>query len=373
VPQASPAPLQAAIQHGFLSNTITYSSLNPVLQRTINKVATPLTPAQWSKLQECLRATSCETGHGTLTVALANDGINPWRQTWRAEFTAAAIQSPEVAKIIYNLGVAVPQWIANVDSLIAQKVDIIVMNSVYGAAVLPAVEAARRAGVVIIQVGTPMPAQVKSQLSGEADDNLCTPWQLTAQDLVKQFPSGGTYGLYTGVPGNGSAAVWQPCLTGVLDAHGWHQVIEGFTQWTPQGMVQQGDALFASGKNPTFVAYDYALEDFAQPYISAGKTPPILATDALNQVFLTVVKGAQAKGIHVQAYISTARDWYSRIGLEYGLMLKEGMKVTPFTIPSGAETLGQLLTGYDPAMPADAPVPTFFNAAQESWILSAQS
>jgi ABC-type sugar transport system substrate-binding protein len=373
VPQASPAALQAAIQHGFLSNRITYSSLNPVLQRTINKAATPLTAAQWSKLQECLRATSCETGHGTLTVGLANDGINPWRQTWRAEFTAAAIQSPEVAKIIYNLGVSVPQWIANVNSLIAQKVDIIAMNSVYGAAVLPAVQAAKSAGVIIVQVGTPMPAEVKAQLSGEADDNLCAPWQLTAQDLVKQFPSGGTYGLYTGIPGNGSAAAWQPCLTGVLNAHGWHQVIQGFTQWTEQGNVQQGSALFASGKNPTFAAYDYTLVDFAKPYINAGKTPPILATDAENQAFLTLVKQAQAKGVKVQAYISTARDWYSRIGLEYGLMLKEGIKVTPFTMPSGAETLDQLLAGYNPAMPANAPVPTFFNAAQESWILSAQS
>ena len=62
------------------------------MQRTINKVATPLTDAQWSKVQECLKATSCETGNGgDLTIGLAWDGINPWRQTSRAETTAAAI------------------------------------------------------------------------------------------------------------------------------------------------------------------------------------------------------------------------------------------------------------------------------------------
>ena len=365
---------KAAIKKGFMSDTIAYDSLNPVLQRSIDKAATPLTDAQWAKLQQCLKATSCKTGNsGKLTVALANDGINPWRQTWRAEFTAAAIQSPEVGKVVYSLGVEVPKWIANVKAHIAQKADIIVINSVYGAAVLPAVQAAKAAGVTIIQVGTPMPDEVKSQLSGEADDDLCTPWQDTAKELIKQFPNGGTYGLYTGVPGNGSAAVWQPCLTKELNAAGWRKTIEGFTQWTEQGMAQQGNALFASGKNPDFVAYDYALESFAEPFIKAGKNPPILATDALNTVFLKQVQDAKAKGIEMKAYISTARDWYSRIGLEYALYLKDGRTIQPFTIPSGAATLDDLLAQYDPNMPADAPVSHFFTAEQEKWILQAQA
>ena len=373
-PPASDEARKAAIEKGFLSDTITFDSLNPVLQRSIDKAATPLTDAQWSKLQECLKQTSCETGNGgSLTVALANDGINPWRQTWRAEFTAAAIQSPQVGKIVYSLGVEVPKWIANVKSHIARRVDIIIMNSVYGAAVLPAVQAAKQAGITIIQVGTPMPDEVKSQLSGEADDDLCTPWQDTAKELIKQFPNGGTYALYTGVPGNGSAAVWQPCLSKDLDAAGWRKVGEGFTEWTQQGQAQQGNALFASGKNPDVVAYDYTLEDFAAPFIKAGRKPPIMATDALNTVFLKQVQDAKAQGVDVEAYVSCARDWYSRIGLEYALYLKEGKTIEPFTIPSGAATLDQLLAAYDPNMPANAPIPHFFTAEQENWILSAQA
>ena len=97
--------------------------------------------------------------------------------------------------------------------------------------------------------------------------------ELTADALIKQFPKGGTYGLYTGIPGNDSAATWQPCLTKKLDAAGWTKVIQGFTQWTEQGRAQQGNALYASGKNPDFVAYDYTVQDFAAPYLKAGKTP----------------------------------------------------------------------------------------------------
>jgi ABC-type sugar transport system substrate-binding protein len=320
-----------------------------------------------------LKATSCETGNGgKLTVGLAWDGINPWRQTSRAETTAAAVQSPEVGKVVYSLGDTVPKLLANINSMIAQRTDVLIIDTVYGAAVLPAIEAANRAHVAIIQVGSPMPKEVVSKLAGQASEDLCTPQEITADALIKQFPKGGTYGLYTGIPGNNSAATWQPCLTKKLDPAGWTKVIQGFTQWTKQGGAQQGNALYASGKNPDFVAYDYTVEDFAAPYLKAGKTPPILGSDAENYSFLTQAQQAQKDGIKMQAYISTGRAWFPRVGVDYGIMLKEGQKIEPFMMPTGAATLDQLLANYDPATPADAPIPTYFTAEQEQWILSAQ-
>jgi ABC-type sugar transport system substrate-binding protein len=374
VPEASAEARQAAIARGFLNKVLKYDDLNPVLQRTINKVATPLTDEQWSKVQECMKATSCQTGSGgDLTIGLAWDGINPWRQTSRAETTAAAIQSPEVGKIVYSLGEDVPKLLANINSMIAQKVDVLIINTVFGAAVLPAVQAAKRANVAIIQVGSPMPDQVVSQLSGQASEDLCTPQELTADALIKQQPNGGTYGLYTGIPGNNSAATWQPCLTEKLDAAGWTKVIQGFTQWTEQGGAQQGNALYASGKNPDFVAYDYTVEDFAAPYLKAGKTPPLLGSDAENYSLLTQAQEAKEDGIEMQAYISTGRSWFPRVGVDYGILLKEGQKIEPFMMPTGIATLDELLANHDPSMPANAPIPTFFTAEQEQWILSAQN
>jgi ABC-type sugar transport system substrate-binding protein len=373
VPEASAEARQAAIVQGFLNKDLKYEDLNPVLQRTINKVATPLTDEQWTKLQECLKATSCETGSGgDLTVGLAWDGINPWRQTSRAETTAAAIQSPEVGKVVYSLGTDVPKLLANINSMIAQKVDILIINTVYGAAVLPAVQAAKRANVAIIQVGSPMPDEVVSQLSGQAAEDLCTPQELTADTLIAQIPKG-TYGLYTGIPGNNSAATWQPCLTKKLDAAGWTKVIEGFTEWTEQGGAQQGNALYASGKNPDFVAYDYTVEDFAAPYLKDGKTPPILGSDAENYSLLAQAQQAQKDGIKMQAHISVGRAWFPRVGVDYGIALKAGEKIEPSMMPTGVATLDELLADFDPAMPANAPIPTYFTPEQEEWILSAQA
>jgi hypothetical protein len=60
------------------------------------------------------------------------------------------------------------------------------------------------------------------------------------------------------------------------------------------------------------------------------------------------------------------------VGVDYGIMLKTGKKIEPFMMPTGAAPLEDLLANYDPAMPANAPIPTYFTPQQEQWILSAQ-
>jgi hypothetical protein len=137
-------------------------------------------------------------------------------------------------------------------------------------------------------------------------------------------------------------------------------------------MAQQGNALFASGKNPDFVAYDYTLQYFATPYLKAGKTPPVLGSDAENYSLLAQVKEAKKQGVDMKAYISTGRSWFPRVGVDYGIMLKTGKKIEPFMMPTGAAPLEDLLANYDPAMPANAPIPTYFTPQQEQSILSAQ-
>jgi len=180
----------------------------------------------------------------------------------------------------------------------------------------------------------------------------------------------GGYGLYTGVPGNASAASWQPCLVKGLESAGWNKAIEGFTQWTPQGMTQAANSLYASGTNPSAIAYDYTMEYFAAPYLKDGKTPPILLSDAVNSAFLKQAKDAQAQNVNIQGFTANARSWYGRIGLTAGILLKQGQPVDKqIDIPYPTAAVSEILPTFDPAMPANAPVPTSFNAAQEAQIL----
>lgn len=316
----------------------------------------------------------CETGRGSLTIAFPNDNINPWRQTFRAELTAQAIASPDVARIVYSLGTDTASWLANFRSLVAQQPDVIVMNSIYGSAIAPAVQQAKAAGITVVEAETPLPTEVADLVDVQATSDLCGAYTQSVglvTDLVGA-PSG--YGIYTGIPGNASAANWQPCLRSGFDEAGWTQVNEGFTQWTPQGMTQEGSALFASGTRPAAVAYDYTMEYFSDPFVQAGETPPVMISDVINYSYLQHLRDAQQAGLGARAIVANSRVWYGRIGVTAGIMVAQGRPVDKFIdIPYPMVDADTLLESFDPAMPANAPVPTLFDAEQEIAILSAAS
>lgn len=366
----SPKAVADTIKRTFLKD-IPLSSLNPAVQRSMQTAAVPVTPAMQKKLTECLRSNVCETGHGSLTIGFPNDNINPWRQTFRAELTAQAIASPEVSKFIYSYSADVAGYLANFKSMIAQRPDVIVMDTIWGGAVLPVVQQAKAAGITVVQVETPVPDAVAKAVDVYAPADLCGAYKSGAQQVAQLLGKPGTYGLYTGIPGNASAAAWQPCLNEGLRSAGWKKTIEGFTQWTPQGMAQAGNSLYASGKNPDAVAYDYTLEYFAAPYLKAGRTPPILMSDVVNYSYLKQVKDAQESGIKATAFFANSRVWYGRIGVTAGIMANQGQKVDHLvSIPYPMVNVKDALPLFDPAMPANAPVPTLFTPDQESAVLA---
>jgi ABC-type sugar transport system substrate-binding protein len=372
-PAVDAAALSATVKKLFLTD-VPVDSLNPVVKQAVETAAQPWTDANQAKLMECLKTDVCETGQGTLTLAFPNDNINPWRQNFRAELTAQAIQSGKISKIIYSLGTDVASWLANFKSLIAQKPDMIVIDSIYGPAILPAVQQAKAAGIIVVEAETPLPDSVKSVVDVEATSDLCSFYTDAAKQVHDAIGKPGGYGLYTGVPGNASATAWQPCLKKGLESQGWKKAIEGFTQWTPQGMTQQANALYASGKNPDVVAYDYTMEYFAAPYLKDKKTPPIMVSDVVNFAYLKQFKDAKDAGVDVKAFIANSRSWYGRIGVTAALMVKEGQQVDKHVdIPYPSANVNDILPTYDPAMPANAPVPTGFSAAQVSDILAAGS
>lgn len=371
--EVSDEAVSDVIRRAFLQD-IPVDDLNPAIQQTMRVAAQDWTPEMEETLQECLSKNVCETGREGLTIAFPNDNINPWRQTFRAEITAQAIASPEVGKIIYSLGTDTASWLANFKSLVAQQPDVIVMDSIFGSAIAPAVQQAKAAGIVVVEAETPLPPEVAELVDVQAVSDLCGAYAEGVDKIVEEIGDDGSYGLYTGIPGNASAANWQPCVTGGFGDAGWDKSNEGFTQWTPQGMTQEGNALFASGENPDVVAYDYTMEYFAQPFLDAGDTPPIMMSDVVNYSYLDQLSKAQADGIEAKAYVANSRVWYGRIGVTAGIMKAQGQDVDKeIDIPYPMVDADEVLADYDPSMPANAPVPTLFNADQITAVLAAGS
>ena len=365
--------VKETISRAFLAD-VPMEELNPAIQDAMKVAAQEWTPKMDAKLQECLKKNVCETGRGSLTVAFPNDNINPWRQLFRAELTAQAIASPDVERIIYSLGADTASWLANFKSLVAQRPDIIVMDSIYGSAIAPAVQQAKAAGIVVVQAETPLPKEVAKLVDVQATSDLCAAYTEGAKLVADLIPEPGGYGLYTGIPGNASAAAWQPCMVKGLEGAGWDKVIEGFTQWTPQGMTQEATALYASGKDPEVIAYDYTMEYFAEPFLKAGETPPVMVSDVVNYSYLKQLKAAQDDGIKAKAIVANSRVWYGRIGVTAGILKALGQDVDQqIDIPYPMVDADEILPGYDTAMPAQAPVPTLFDAEQVTAALAAGS
>ena len=283
---------------------------------------------------------------------------NAWGNIFRGEATAQALAYPQVKKIVYNNANGdVAAVLANLRSLIAQKVDIIVTDPVFGGAIASALQQAKQAGITVVTVNTPLPGDAASSVSAQVPLALCDLYTEGAQALVDELGNNKSYALYTGIPGNSNAAEWQPCLKKVLDGAGWTQITEGFTQWTAQGAAQAANALLASGQEPAAVIYDYTTDDFLKPYIDDRKTPPAFLSDVMNHSWLTMVQQAKDAGITPKSWLASSHVWFGRFGVTAGIKIKEGREV-PAQVPVRVPTVSSdsVLDTNSPEIPSSVPV-----------------
>ena len=364
--------LAATIKKTFLTD-IPVSELDPVVADAMAAASKPLTPEQNELFKTCLQQGSCDTGRGSLTVALAMQSSNAWGNIFRGEATAQALAYPQVKRIVYNNANGdVAAVLANLRSLIAQKVDIIVTDPVFGGAIASALQQAKQAGITVVTVNTPLPGDAASSVSAQVPLALCDLYTEGAQALVDELGNNKTYALYTGIPGNSNAAEWQPCLKKVLEGAGWTQITEGFTQWTAQGAAQAANALLASGQEPAAVIYDYTTDDFLKPYIDDRKTPPAFLSDVMNHSWLTMVQQAKDAGLTPKSWLASSHVWFGRFGVTAGIKIKEGREV-PAQVPVRVPTVSSdsVLDTNSPEIPSSVPVSSLLTPEHMSIALAA--
>lgn len=371
-----PAPLQATVHKALLA-PVPVSRLDPVVADSLAVASKPLTNAQKALLQKCLNQRSCDTGHGTLTVAINADFTNaPYWSIRRAEATAQAIAYPQVKRVIYTSAASgdIAQVLANLRSLIAQKVDIIVEDPVFGGAILPAVRQAKAAGIAFVTANSPLPASVGSQTTSQIPYDLCAWGKAAAERVISSAGSRPkTYALYTGVPGNSIAPLWQPCAQKTLSAAGWQKIASGYDQWTPQGVAQAANGLLASGKNPTAIILDGFYDNFVNPYISRGKTPPVVVTDTALYSSMKAYEAGKQKGLRMGAYAGNGHVWYARMAVTAGVMSKLGYHVpNRIVCPVPVVSFADLQKLNAAGMPGNVPFATLLSPALAVKALSAQ-
>ena len=371
----NPNLFKVAVRKATLGD-VPVKELDPVVAQTLAIATTPLTDEQQALWKTCMTSSSCVTGHGTLTVAINADfSDNPWWNIRRGEAIAQAIATPEVAKILFvsSESGSVGEVLANLRSLIAQRVNIIVEDPIFGAAVLPALEEAKKAGVIFVTENSPLPAELNDVVSAQAPLDLCpmgsVAGQLVSTNADTALPK--TYALFTGVEGNAHAAEWQGCVQKKMDAAGWKGVYSGYTQWTPQGEAQAAAALVASGKEIGAIFYDSVLNDFLQPYIDKGKQLPAAFSDTHQYSTWGLYDKALHAGLKPQLYAANSHVWYGRLGVTAGVMLATGHHV-PKTILSPVPTgrFGDLADLNVAEMPGQTAFATLLTVDQAKFALS---
>jgi ABC-type sugar transport system substrate-binding protein len=367
--------LDAAIKRALL-DAVPAEDLDPVVTNALAVASEPLSDEQKDLLKECLNASSCETGRGSLTVGISVYPTgNSARSIWRAETTAQAIAYPQVKKIVYvGSGADISEVQANLRSLIAQNVDVIVDDPVFGAAVLPVVQQAQKAGITYVTGNSNLPKEAESLVAAQVPFNPCAGAEAAAENLLADAGSDTpqTYGMYTGVPGNAPAANWQPCLTDAMENAGWRREIEGFTQWTPQGEVQEANALISAGEELGGIFYDYTNDEFLKAYVRAGEAPPDNYANTPNYSFFGIQKSVEDAGFDTTSYVANGHAWFGRMALTAAMMIEAGMDVPAVVdVPVPVVSINDIQDQNIDGMPASAPLPTLLDPEMARLAISA--
>ena len=280
---AAAASAQAATPEELEMKSLGTIEVNPIVAESFTRFAKGLTADQRELAMKCWKDSVCETGHGDLTVALADGfGENVWRQVTKMEFIMEALTYPNVKKIIYTSARGdATKAIADLRGLVVQKVNIIVVFADASTALLPSIKEATAAGItVVLHNGT--------YVGGEAGKDYLT---TVSEDLCKlgtgmiDAVADGEKGKSTisvvelgGTPGNGLSAGWQKCSDEeIAKKQGMKLLGKADTSWTQEGAFQAMSGFLAQNDSVDGVVYEYAdgFRGGLRAYQESGKKPAL--------------------------------------------------------------------------------------------------
>lgn len=354
--QGTPAQVQALLDDAFGPGTTKIGDLDPTAQEAFKIAAQPPTPAETTTVQNCLKQSPCDLGHpnGKLKIAEVEDVDNPYFKTFRAVVALAAVREP-TAKTLYftQASFKVPQALANFRSMISQGVNVIVGSFDLGPAMLPVVKQAAAKGITV-EAATQSIKGAKfdgSDLAGDVLANLCQ----YGKDLVAtSLKAGKKIAIFTGPAGNSYAAQWQPCAKQAIKAAGANLVVDGNTNWTPQGEQQAAASLAAKGL-PDASIYDYTTEAFVNKFIALGKTPPTMVGGSVDMAAYKAWKDAQSGPHKFTHYEAPSEVAYGYVQLHAAVKKHNGGDVTTHIVmPQPLVNLTDIGKYYNPKFPGGA-------------------
>ncbi|MEO3787531.1 substrate-binding domain-containing protein [Actinocorallia sp. B10E7] len=338
VPDVPEADLKATLDRVFTGAAPAVSELDPTVVAALKTASVPLTPEQKKIADRCSEESSCDTGTGSVTIAMAESfGQATRRKVFRREMVEQAVASGRVRKIIHlDARGDLQTFLSNFRSLVTQNVDVVFSAFDFGASALPQVKDATAKGILVVPVTTGLAGATPGEdYAFDVATDVCSVGTQMAEAAVKAGGENGSAAVYTGPAGNQYAAQWQPCLKKVLDAHGWKTTLSGNTDWTPQGEAKIAATLAGSKEKPDALFYDSAPTVLLKALLDADKPAPFVVSNTATYEYLKFVHDENKKGTKIDAQVAPFQSWLFRVGVTGALLRLSGEKVADHVqIPS---------------------------------------
>ena len=275
-------------------------------------------------------ATLC--GTKPIRIALSVGSVGAHRQIKRAELEDEAKKCPNITEVGYaDAGGNPEKELANIRSLGAQGYDIIIVEPDSGAAAIPAMRDAMKAGSVVIpvEVGVGFPGK-----AGEDYSMIVTPNQeqmaaTYAQFIVDTLGGKGDVIVWGGAPGAPQTAAQEPGWRKVFADNPGINVLEGpvISNWDPAKYQEVMTALLAKYPNIDAMYSDYGsgVLGALRAFEAAGRPMvPVTGLDANGaQCFYMDNKEKNPK---FQIGFTSSWTWIDRLALRHALAIVNGIE-----------------------------------------------
>lgn len=351
---------QETLNQAMLTEDVALEDLDPTVQEAFRRASIELTDEQLDTAFECWSNTTCEIGDGETTLGIAEAyGQNQWRKISKMEVILQALTYPDIGKIVFTDAQGdLAKFQSNVRSLASQGAKAIVSYNDFGAAALPAFQAAQQQGAKISTYVGPVPDAPTSQLANQVHGDVCAVGEEMAKVAQEDLGLTGEVAILNGTPGNPQGATWNKCFEAALSGD-LSVGAKQDTDWTLAGAFEAASALVSSGEDYSAILYDYAdpIPQVIEAYDKAGKTPPAIITWTSNNGMAKVWEEAQGTDREFPVYYTNALNWQGRVSVTAVMGLLASNEVTAdIVVPQPFVEAEEGL--YQPDRPDDYPGPS---------------
>ncbi|MDV8070759.1 substrate-binding domain-containing protein [Rhodococcus sp. IEGM 1366] len=282
--------------------------------------------------QDQIQDISAFCGTKPLTVAYADGfGSNSWRKITRTLFEAEAAKCSNIEKVLYTDAQGDTQKaISDINSLVAQNVDIIVTFADAGEALLPTIKKATDAGVKVVpMVGSPGGTPGTDYVDFISED-ITTYGRNLAEWTIKSMGGKGNLVMLGGIAGSSYS---QGVFDGVTEAVKQHPDVTLLnadgpvsTDWEPGKTQQVMAGLITKYSEIDGIVADYGGGSIGgiRAFIAAGKPVPVWSANDSNEFACLwyQYKDTQPK---YQIATESSRNWVVTAALHKGLAAASGI------------------------------------------------